>query len=100
MFVYFYKKILKENPLLNKEVSSQSAEKEFWVLNSSTCMKCITPMKTSGTSKTLKSLYASMFNPEVNPAEYAIAQIIGAELKKKLEKQKQLSHYLLKIYLE
>ena len=31
-FVYFYRKIPKENPLLNKEVSSQSAEKEFLVL--------------------------------------------------------------------
>ena len=31
-FVYFYRKIPKENLLLNKEVSSQSAEKEFLVL--------------------------------------------------------------------
>ena len=95
MFVYFYRKILKKNPLLNKEVSSESAEKEFWVLNTSTFMKCIASMKTSGKSKTLKSLYTSMFNPELNPAEYPMAQIIGAELKQKLEKQEQLSHYLM-----
>ena len=31
-FVYFYIKIPKENPLLNEQVSSQSAEKEFLVL--------------------------------------------------------------------
>ena len=30
-FVYFYKKIPKGNPLLNEEVSSKSAEKEFLV---------------------------------------------------------------------
>ena len=31
-FVYFYRKIPKENTLLNKEVSNQSSEKEFLVL--------------------------------------------------------------------
>ena len=31
-FVYFYRKIPNKNPLHNKEVSSQSAEKEFLLL--------------------------------------------------------------------
>ena len=30
--VHFYRKITKENPLLNEEVSSQSSEKQFLVL--------------------------------------------------------------------
>ena len=116
-FVYYYRKIPKENPLLNEEVPSQSAEKEFLILIkrktdpekllffiwpkcwTKTCMKCIAPMKTSGTAKrwntfskkTLKSLYASRgtwnsWEPivvhahEVNPVDYVISSIIGAGL--------------------
>ena len=30
--IHFYRKITKENPLLNEEVSSQSSEKQFLVL--------------------------------------------------------------------